>query len=160
MKKIFGLGITLVLLGISTSTVAKATPGDLTFPPLNITYQSRPGTALGQYTENGKLLIWGKFDSINGVPNSGFSRVNTDFTLDNSFNPPSEFSPANGFFPLVISKDGFLMASSSRTELVHLFSDGQLDATFQSPLLGNSSSSVQLAMSLPNGKYLLQLTTV
>ena len=91
LKKIFGLGITLVLLGISTSTVAKATPGDLTFPPLNITYQSRPGTALGQYTENVKLLIWGKFDSINGVPNSGSSPVNTDFTLDNSFTQPSEF---------------------------------------------------------------------
>jgi uncharacterized delta-60 repeat protein len=93
---------------------------------------------------DGKLVVGGYFDHVNGSPRANLARLNPDGSLDPSFDPDLEVSAQ---LPLVLGlalqKDGKLLVVGSfdlvngvaRRGVARLSPDGQLDTDFN-PGLG------------------------
>lgn len=114
---------------------------------------------------DGKILIGGHFGSYNGTQRLLIARLNSDGSLDESFNANANFSPAiDGFYGQVyaikILPDGKIMiggnygnTNSTAFGVDRLNSDGSLDTTFQ---ITHSFSNIRnYALDLqPDGKVL------
>ena len=85
---------------------------------------------------DGKAIIAGDFDSVNGVSRSNLARVNADGSLDTSFNPGSGLDTAPK--KIVVQADGKILLGgnftgfngTARIALVRLNTDGSLDTGF------------------------------
>jgi uncharacterized delta-60 repeat protein len=85
---------------------------------------------------DGKLIIGGDFTSVNGTPFNYLARLNTDGSVDMSFNIGTGAN--NKVFTSVIQGDGKILIGgiftffngSSRNRIVRINSDGSLDLTF------------------------------
>ncbi|GMQ24093.1 hypothetical protein Aoki45_07750 [Algoriphagus sp. oki45] len=108
---------------------------------------------------DGKIMIGGQFTEYNGVSRNHIARINSDGSLDASFDPG--IGPDAGVTTLVIQPDnkiligGFFSAYNEvqRIEVARLNSDGSLDASFdRGPLI----ASILLKLVLqPDGKILI-----
>lgn len=108
---------------------------------------------------DGKFVIAGNFDHVNGVPRPRIARVNADGTLDTSFSPGS-----SGFnaipLGLAIQPDGKILVIGnfstyegvSRVSIARLDPDGALDTTFNTDVAGFSVKSIALE---PDGQILI-----
>lgn len=105
---------------------------------------------------DGKVLIGGRFDQVNGVPRSNIARLNADGTLDGAY-----MSTVSGnVTALVIQPDDQLLVGgsfsqvngSARSHLARLTPIGVLDAGFSDALLDNSVRALALQ---PDGKVLV-----
>jgi uncharacterized delta-60 repeat protein len=105
---------------------------------------------------DGKILVWGAFDTVNNSPRSGFARLNADGTLDDL-----TLSGVPNLYTLgaaSVLSDGRLLAvtqtGSYRTNvsqgLARFNTDGTLDSTF-TPAAGVDPANVYL---LPDNKAL------
>jgi uncharacterized delta-60 repeat protein len=99
---------------------------------------------------NGKLLVGGNFTNFNGVPRQNIARLNSDGSLDYSFNPGLGFSfyPGGAPFPseinsIILSDDQKIIATGNFSkynnqfcggQIVKLDTTGQLDTSF---IMGN-----------------------
>jgi uncharacterized delta-60 repeat protein len=93
---------------------------------------------------DGKILLGGQFTSVNGNPRTNLARLNTDGSLDSTFqngmggaNIPPSIGPAyvTSVLPLehgLILVGGYFTAvnGAARTNIAQLDSTGSLDATF------------------------------
>jgi uncharacterized delta-60 repeat protein len=87
---------------------------------------------------DGKILFGGSFDNVEGQPRSNIARLNTDGTLDTSFNPGVQGSTVPTVNSLVVQADGKIVvggsfsvvAGQTRTNLARLNMDGTLDTGF------------------------------
>ena len=88
---------------------------------------------------DGKILIGGSFTSYSGITANYIIRLNTDGTIDNTFNSGSGFS--NGVSSMAIqSGDGKILAGGDFTQysgvtanrIIRLNTDGTIDNTFNS----------------------------
>jgi uncharacterized delta-60 repeat protein len=87
---------------------------------------------------DGRLLIGGTFTNLDGAPRNQLARLNTDGTLDGSFDPGSGPVPARSIKTVVLQPDGKVLVGGSFTSfsgraqlgLVRLNSDGTLDTNF------------------------------
>jgi uncharacterized delta-60 repeat protein len=101
-----------------------------------------PGTGANNFVSttalqtDGKIIIGGDFTSYNGTPRNYIARLNTDGSLDTSFNPGTG---ANiNFFTSAVQSDGKIIIGgnftsyngTSRNRIARLNTDGSLDATF------------------------------
>ncbi|MBX2945600.1 MAG: T9SS type A sorting domain-containing protein [Cyclobacteriaceae bacterium] len=85
---------------------------------------------------DGKVIVGGYFTEYNGAPVNRIARLNTDGTLDLSFNPGEGSN--DGVRLLGLLKDGKIIAAGSFTEfdghprkqLVRLTSNGNIDLSF------------------------------
>ena len=118
---------------------------------------------------DGKILVGGKFTSYNGQPRNSIVRLNTDGSIDASFNIGtgfniSEWSHSVG--AIVLQPDGKILVGGSFVEyngqpqktIVRLNMDGSVDTSFSSEagFYTNNSSGVIYTMALqPNGKILV-----
>lgn len=93
-----------------------------------------------------KIIIAGNFNYYNGVPRAKLARLNSDGTLDNSFQIGSGF---NGqLYSVMLQPDGKILAAGSfsdfngnaRNCIVRLLSNGSIDSSFVST--GYSSSTI------------------
>jgi len=108
---------------------------------------------------DGKLLIGGRFTSVNGVPRFGFARLNADGTLDTSLadlaigpNPgPVPDGTETRVSAIVWQPDGKILFGGEFTSVLgqprirfaRLNADGTLDTSF-SPTANNTVSSLAL----------------
>jgi uncharacterized delta-60 repeat protein len=91
---------------------------------------------------DGKLIVVGSFTTYNGSTASGIARLNTDGSLDQTFNTGTGFLNPNGEVDVVISPDGSIYIGGNMTSfngqavsgLVRLSSSGSLDTTFSTNL--------------------------
>lgn len=91
--------------------------------------------------QNGKLLVGGAFTSYNGSNINYIARLNSDGTLDTSFN--TGIGPDNAVFEINLQSDGKIVitgsftsfAGSNRNRLARLHPDGRLDNCFD-PQIG------------------------
>ena len=144
---------------------------------LDNTFSTNTGTGFNStvhvITEqpDGKILVGGFFSSFNGTPRKMLARLNSNGSLDASFNAANGFV-ANGIFAYVydieVLSDGKILVAgdfssfsgNSIKSLIRLNSDGTLDNTF---LIGTgvfssggaSVSSVNDIEVLSNGKILI-----
>jgi uncharacterized delta-60 repeat protein len=87
---------------------------------------------------DGKILIGGKFTTVNGVARSRIARINIDGSIDSFFN----FSVSDAVRSLAIQKDGKILfvgdftfypppqGVANNTRILRLNSDGSLDSSF------------------------------
>jgi uncharacterized delta-60 repeat protein len=101
-----------------------------------------PGTAINSQIESiaiqadGKVLVGGKFTSINGTNRNRIARLNSDGAFDATFNPGTG---ANGEVHSVVQlSDGKILVAgyftsindTNRNRIARLNADGSLDTTF------------------------------
>jgi uncharacterized delta-60 repeat protein len=108
---------------------------------------------------DGKILIGGYFTQYNGVARNYIARLNTDGTLDTTFDPGSGAS--NVVFSIALQPDGKILIGgdfgnyngSSRNHIARLNTDGTLDTTFNP---GQEVDDFVLSIApLPDGKILI-----
>ena len=114
---------------------------------------------------DGKILAGGDFASYSGVTRNGIIRLNSDGTIDNTFNIGSGFG---GFlYSIALQPDGKILAaggfasyngSASRNFIIRLNTGGTIDSTFDTgtfttPFSG-FNSFVRTVTLQPDGKIL------
>lgn len=120
-----------------------------------------PGTGIGGFSVNvlkmqtdGKILVGGLFTSYNGIPAKDLIRINSDGSLDETFNPGNSLTRVEH---LLVQNDGKMIVyarviqhdSAPVTNLVRLNSDGSRDFTFES---GSGFNNLVYTLALqPNG---------
>jgi len=100
---------------------------------------------------DGKIVVGGYFTTLDGQPRDRIGRLNSDGTLDASFDPGASFAVDS----LVVQDDGKIVVGGSFTELGgqsrdgigRLNSDGSLDA----------SPNLEMANDLPSAVYVFAL---
>ena len=111
--------------------------------------------------KDGKILIGGDFNGVDGKYRGGFARLNPDGSLDSSFK-----GGVDGVVRSVaVLPDGKILLggafgqcqSFASTALARLNSDGVLDSTFKSSLVGheNSVNQVNHVVPLANGQIMI-----
>ena len=118
---------------------------------------------------SGKFLVGGYFTTFNGVTRYGLARLNTDGSLDPTFN--TGFAQYDAVYNLAVQPDGRILVGGyvtvpggNQTGLCRLLADGTFDSSFTPPSsLGNYAinSLYGNAFELqPNGKILVVSTPV
>ncbi|MDB6037772.1 MAG: conserved repeat domain protein [Verrucomicrobiales bacterium] len=107
------------------------------------TFQTLPMDGLPNATivlPNGKIVVGGNFQTIGGETHHALARLNSDGTVDGTFNPP--IAPLGPFGKPVINglvrqSDGKFMAAGflntgagGRTNIIRFNEDGSVDASF------------------------------
>ena len=112
---------------------------------------------------NGKVLIGGWFNTVNGVPRNNIARLNSDGSLDTTFLNGLAGTGANSVvYSVVVQSDGKALIGGSfttvngvtRNRLARLNSDGSLDTTFLNGLTGVNGTVYSLATQ-SDGKVLI-----
>ena len=108
---------------------------------------------------DGKLLIGGYFENYNGINRNHIARINTDGSLDATFDPGT--GATSTVISIIEQPDGKIVIGGNfgayngtlRTCIARINTDGSLDATFD-PGSGASSFVSSLAMQL-DGKIVI-----
>lgn len=125
-----------------------------------------PGTGTGgdvnsiAIQADGKIVIGGEFFSYNGTSITRIARLNTDGTLDGSFNPGTGADWT--VFSTAVQADGKIIiggifSSYNNTpinRIARLNSDGSLDNTFN-PCIGTSGGEVKSIIVQADGKIII-----
>ncbi|MDQ3075903.1 MAG: Ig-like domain-containing protein [bacterium] len=108
---------------------------------------------------DGKVFIGGSFSTYGGVSRNRIARINTDGTLDTSFNPGTGTNL--DIYSVTLQPDGKLIIGgifttyngAVRNNIVRVNSDGTLDNSFNS---GSEANKVIFSTSLqPDGKLII-----
>jgi uncharacterized delta-60 repeat protein len=107
---------------------------------------------------DGKILVGGAFISYNGTSRNRIIRLNTDGTIDNTFNIGGGFT--SFVYTIVPQPNGKILVggdftsynSTARKGIIRLNSDGTIDNTFN--IGGGFSSNVRTIALQPDGKIL------
>lgn len=152
MKKCF-----LLLLHLF-SVIAFAQPGTL-----DTSFKLVTGTNDAIHTmslqSDGKIIIGGWFQSINSIGNNNIARLNTDGSLDSSFNPgtgTNDMVHASAVLPdgkILIGGDFWTYNGITKIRLARLFPDGSLDTSFNTGW-GPDAAVVSILVQ-PDGKILI-----
>jgi uncharacterized delta-60 repeat protein/uncharacterized repeat protein (TIGR01451 family) len=130
MKKIFFLFVVLIKLNLSI-----AQPGSLDFS-FDIGAGADDQVLTSRIQSDGKIIIGGVFTMFNDTPINRIARLNTDGSLDDSFDIGTG---ANGLVSIItLQSDGKIIISGGFTEyngtpinrIARLNSDGTLDNSF------------------------------
>lgn len=102
-----------------------------------------------QVLADGRILIGGRFNKINGISRSSLARLNADGSLDETFNA----AVASSVF--VVQSTGKIVVVSFGNQLVRLNSDGSVDPTFTSSSGSPNTSLRDLLLVQPDDKLIL-----
>ena len=108
---------------------------------------------------SGKILVWGKFDTVNGAARRNIAVLNSDGSLDATFNPAT--NGAENILSLAVQTDGKIIIGGSgfannspvRRNLARLNADGTADATFY--VGRGANGDVKDLKILSGGKFLI-----
>ena len=148
--------IALIVLSSFVSVFSAAGDVDQTFITTTGTNQTESINA-SAYTvsqPDGKILVFGAFNNVNATPRRRLARLNSDGTLDNSFNCACEnFSYVSS---AVVQPDGKIIiagADGNGVSFARLTADGSRDNSFVNPYQQLGSASVWAVQ--PDGKVLV-----
>lgn len=115
---------------------------------------------------DGKIIIGGAFNSVNGVARTNLARLNADGSLDSEFMATVEFHEGDGVHPgdiasLVVQTDGRILIGGRftlvngvmQTNIVRLNPDGSFDASFSAVNTHRDGRVAQMLL-LPNDSVL------
>jgi len=110
---------------------------------------------------DGKIMVGGTFTSYNGTTMNRIARLNSDGTLDTSFNIGTGFNST--VYPVTTQPDGKVITSGFFTtyngtavpRIIRLNSDGTLDTTFITNTGSNANNYAWFAVVQPDGKILV-----
>lgn len=160
-KIVHYLFIVLIICAASQFTFAAGERLDTTF---NAGVSDAPASVYISTTQSdGKVLVGGNFYFTNGIERKIFARLNSDGTLDNSFNTGGN-GPSGGVLEIIILPGGKILIGGGFTTynnvakagLARLNSDGSLDTTFNNNGTGIGSTDRINTISLQtDGKILI-----
>ncbi len=109
---------------------------------------------------DGKILIFGGFESYNGIAMDGLARLNADGGLDLGFN--TGLGVDGSVSSMALQNDGKILIGGYftsyngivRTNIARLNADGSLDASFNTPGTGVNRGVNAIALQ-PDGKILI-----
>ena len=81
--------------------------------------------------EDGKIMFGGSFTGVNGVARSNLARLNSNGTLDESFNAGS----ISGSIYHLVRQPGGKYVAADRRNITRRNADGSVDSSFQAPTL-------------------------
>jgi uncharacterized delta-60 repeat protein len=127
---------------------------DTTFNPGSGTDQEVDSMAV--QPSDGKVLIGGYFTTVNGVAHNGLARLNTNGSLDNTFNPAISGTGQVTVLAIAVQTDNKILIGGTfttvngvgRNYIARLNSDGSLDTGYD-PNSGNEVDTIALQ---PDGK--------
>ncbi|MCX6953872.1 MAG: immunoglobulin domain-containing protein [Verrucomicrobia bacterium] len=107
---------------------------DLTFVPAPLSLADDPFDGYVHAVAplaDGRVLIAGEFDTVGGYPRRTIARLNSDGSVDASFNSPYDFEGGH-IKAMVLQTDGKIVVAGGfrNKNLVRLNADGSEDATF------------------------------
>ncbi len=111
---------------------------------------------------DGRVLIGGNFAKVHGVARNSIARLNSDGSLDTSFDPG--VGPNDTVSTIQIQPDGRILiggaftsvAGTARVYIARLNADGTLDTSFVGPSFGGTGGWQVYALALqPDGKILV-----
>lgn len=111
---------------------------------------------------DGKIIIAGSFNQVNGEAHTNIARLNPDGSLDESFE--SSFDGPNAVVcSVVLQTDGKILVGGAfeivngagATNLTRLNSDGSLDKGFHDPGIGSSPGSAVRAVCVQSNSMIL-----
>ena len=164
----------ILVVGFFTQFAGQSRPGivrllangalDSTFAPVTL---QLPALSLGVWARpaiqpNGKILIGGDFSGVNNVPCLGIARLNSNGTLDATFNASTGYTRANNapVRGIVVQSDGkiviggrFNVPGSGIGPLVRLNTDGSFDSAFVFQA-GSNLNRVRDMLQQPDGKII------
>ena len=147
------LAVAAVLGGcvLASTLLSRGQPGSL-----DITFN--PGSGVGQYLgcialqTNGQILVGGSFNKVNGITNNGVARLNSDGSVDTSFNVGQgpQAGGVNGMAPqldgkVVIAGDFATVNNIVNYGVARLRPDASVDVNFH-PATFNTTSITRLAV--------------
>jgi uncharacterized delta-60 repeat protein len=153
-------GVFTTFNGSPRNNIARLT----TTGALDTTFNPGTGTnneidAIAVQPSDGKVLIGGYFDSVNGVTHKGLARLNTNGSVDNAFNPDVigavlaiAVQPDN---KIIIGGTFTTVNSTTRNHIARLNTNGTLDAGFD-PNASNEVDTIALqrdGKSVIGGKF-------
>ncbi len=135
-KNLFNGFFTLFILLNALAASAQTEGIDAGFNPVLTKNDLPAGVAALVEQADGKLIVSGDFDKINGVARNRIARLNADGSVDANFNPGSGFDAAPT--ALAVQADGKVLAGgifasyngAARANLARLNADGSLDTGF------------------------------
>ncbi len=114
---------------------------------------------------DGKILIGGNFSTVKGTGRAGIARLNSDGTLDTTFNPGSGIGTSGVVVAAIaLQADGKILIGGNfnsyngtlRNKIARLNSNGSLDGTFNPGTgLSGSTDFVHALVSQPDGRILI-----
>jgi uncharacterized delta-60 repeat protein len=108
---------------------------------------------------DGKILAFGDFTNYNGTARVKLIRINSDGSLDTTFNPVLDgqvysVSPlSNG--KILIGGNFSAFNGIARPRLARLNADGTLDTTFNASISSGAGTEVSLILAQTDGKFLI-----
>ncbi len=105
------------------------------------------------YQNDGKIIIIGRFNNVNGISSKNIVRLNNDGTIDNTFNVGSSFSDSYGnnvINSIAIQSDGKYIVCGAFTSyrgtarycIARINTDGSIDSTFNPVRTLDAASNV------------------
>ena len=162
-KRISKFFTLLFFIGIYLPALAQPGTIDLTFNPTDPGFGFGDGPDFYVYTSslqsNGKIIIGGEFTRYNGTAINRIARLNTDGSLDVSFNPGT--GADNIVRICILQPDGKIIIGgsfssyngTSRNGIARLNSDGSLDVSF---IPGSGANGdIRSIRVLPDGKFII-----
>ena len=160
------LSLVMSLVGWHISIVSAAGEVDLTFDAGPISFFNNVGEIRSVVLQSDeKILIGGLISSVNGMARNSLARLNSDGSLDQSFNPPFPFPMVGDevVWQMALQPDGKILVAGRGLRindisysLVRLNQDGSRDVSFslltKSP---DSSRGVESVAVQPDGKILI-----
>jgi len=120
-------GLLAQLLLPSFALAAQSPSADIFNPTAGVFNLGAPSSVHGLAVQpDGKVLISGEFDTLGGQNRTNLGRVNSDGTLDLTFNPPRPFDRST---PLVVQPDGKILVLTDGP-IARLNDDGSPDLSF------------------------------
>ncbi|OYT72994.1 MAG: hypothetical protein CFK52_03005 [Chloracidobacterium sp. CP2_5A] len=114
---------------------------------------------------NGKILIGGTFNTINNAPPGGIIRLNSDGSLDPTFNAGLDLGTFSGIFAIAVQSDGRILIGGEftgvngipRGSLARLNANGSVDTAFGNGLTvsGNRFPDTRSIAIQPDGRILI-----
>jgi len=112
-------------------------------------------------TPQDQIIIGGNFSSVNGYSRSGVARLNSDGSVDTTFNPGLGASAGYGWLgveSVVVQNDGKVVIGgnftslngTNRVNVARLNTNGSLDLTFNAGM--SAAATVTCVASQPDGK--------
>jgi len=157
--------------GETRSKIARLNPNgtlDSTFQNVNISHTNAGAITFVTKIElqsDGRIIIGGYFNLVNGQARTVVARLNLDGSLDTSFqNPNIGDSTFTSAYALALQPDGKLLvggyfstvAGQPRQGVIRLNADGTLDTSFQDPNFTSiGSTSVNGLVLQPDGRILI-----
>ena len=156
---------TIILIGLTSLLIANKSNAQSG----SLDYSFNPGTGIsgaGVYcmalATNGQIIIGGDFSSYNGANLTRVARLNSDGSLDTSFDPG--VGPSGEVDALAIQSDGKIVIVGhfgsvngiTRNGVARLRSDGSLDTSFNSTIVGGNTG----LLLLPNGSLFVGGSTL